>query len=364
MSESEMVTTASPVRSSTPGVTLRRDPSEPVMAAEHITVRFAVGRRMLTAVDDVSLTLHRRRTVALVGESGSGKSTAALALMRATVPDEGRIFFEGQDITRLRERKLKPLRRHFQMVFQDPYASLDPRMTIGQVVAEPLRAHGFGSRRVIGERVAEVLEQVGLPSSAVNRYPAQFSGGQRQRVSIARALAARPSVIVADEPVSSLDVSIQAQIVALLAEIQAAEELAILVIAHDLALVHHISDWVVVLYLGRVVEEGPTTDVVASPQHPYTAALLSATPTPGDHRRERIVLVGDPPSPIDRPSGCVFHTRCPIARPRCGQEIPPLAAAGPDRSVACFFPGELESGLDLTPGIGFLQTADRKEVKS
>lgn len=323
--------------------------TQPVMAAESVTVRFAVGSQTLTAVDDVSVALHRGRTVALVGESGSGKTSLAFALMRATVPDAGRIMFEGRDITHLRERKVKPLRRRFQMVFQDPYASLDPRMTVGQVIAEPLRAHRLGSRAEIRDRVAEVLEQVGLPVSAVKRYPAQFSGGQRQRVSIARALASRPSVIVADEPVSSLDVSIQAQIVGLLAGIQRAEQLAYLVIAHDLALVHHMSDRVLVLYLGRVLEEGPTEQVVAAPRHPYTAALLSATPTPGDRGRERIVLAGEPPSPIARPAGCVFHTRCPIARPRCASDVPPLESAGPGRRVACFFPGELGSGLRLGP---------------
>jgi oligopeptide/dipeptide ABC transporter ATP-binding protein len=319
-----------------------------VMSAEHVSVRFAVGRRTLTAVDDVSVTLHQGRTVALVGESGSGKSTLAMAMMRATVPDEGRITFRGQDITHLPERRLKPLRQHFQMVFQDPYASLDPRMTVGRVIAEPLRAHGLGNREARQARVAEVLGQVGLPASAARRYPAQFSGGQRQRISIARALAARPSVIIADEPVSALDVSIQAQIVSLLGDIQQAEDLAYLVIAHDLALVHHISDRVVVLYLGRVMEEGPTEAVVAAPQHPYTAALLSATPTPDDPQRERIVLSGEPPSPIARPTGCVFHTRCPIARPKCAVETPALEPAGGERTVACFFPGELASGLTIT----------------
>jgi oligopeptide/dipeptide ABC transporter ATP-binding protein len=233
------------------------------------------------------------------------------------------------------------------MVFQDPYASLDPRMSVGRAIAEPLRAQKFGDRNAIRARTREVLEQVGLPASAMDRYPAQFSGGQRQRISIARALAAKPSVIVADEPVSSLDVSIQAQIVGLLAEVQQAEDLACLVIAHDLALVHYISDRVVVLYLGRVVEEGPTPEVVRNPQHPYTAALLSATPTPDQAQRERIVLSGEPPSPIDRPNGCVFHTRCPIARPVCSRDAPPLAAVGTNRSVACFFPGEVQSGLDL-----------------
>jgi oligopeptide/dipeptide ABC transporter ATP-binding protein len=236
------------------------------------------------------------------------------------------------------------------MVFQDPYASLDPRMTVGRAIAEPLRAQRRNSRASIRARVSEVLEQVGLPASAIDRYPGQFSGGQRQRISIARALAARPSIIIADEPVSSLDVSIQAQIIDLLTEVQRADELACLVIAHDLALVHHISDRVMVLYLGRVVEEGPTTEVVATPQHPYTASLLSATPIPEQQQRDRIVLSGEPPSPIDRPGGCVFHTRCPIARPVCGRETPPLTSAGPDHSVACWFPGELDSGLDISEG--------------
>ncbi|MEV4670416.1 MULTISPECIES: ABC transporter ATP-binding protein [Actinomadura] len=322
------------------------DTQPPIMEMTGVTVRFPVGGRTLTAVDDVSLALRRGQTLALVGESGSGKSTAASALMRATTPQSGRITFDGRDITHMPERRLRPLRRHFQMILQDPYASLDPRMTVARIVAEPLRAHGFGTREQIAARVAEVLGQVGLPESAAGRYPAQFSGGQRQRISIARALAARPSVIVADEPVSALDVSIQAQIVNLLGEVQRADDLAFLLIAHDLSLVHHISDRVVVLYLGRVLEEGPTTSVVAAPQHPYTAALLSATPTTDERPRERIVLSGDPPSPIDRPPGCVFHTRCPVARDVCATDAPPLTVSG-DRSVACFFPGEVDSGLGL-----------------
>ncbi|WP_433499969.1 ABC transporter ATP-binding protein [Sphaerimonospora sp. CA-214678] len=319
-----------------------------VLSAEDLRVEFAVGHRRLVAVDGVSLGVSAGETLALVGESGSGKSTIALTLMRAHEPDSGRIVFEGTDITHLPERRLKPIRRRLQMVIQDPYASLDPRMTIGRVVAEPLVAHRWGDRRQITDRVVELLELVGLNANAMNRYPSQFSGGQRQRISIARALALEPSMIIADEPVSALDMSIQAQIINLLDTLQQERDLAYLVIAHDLALVHQISDRVAVLYLGRVVEEGPTDQVVWSPQHPYTAALLSATPTADNPTRERIVLAGDPPSAIDRPSGCHFHPRCPIARTRCALETPPLVEIRAGVRAACFYPGELQPEIDAS----------------
>lgn len=321
--------------------------ANPVLKANDLRVEFAVGHRRLIAVDGVSLQVSAGETLALVGESGSGKSTIALTLMRAHQPDSGQIFFEDKDITRLSERRLKPVRRRLQMVIQDPYASLDPRMTIGRVIAEPLVAHRWGNRRTIDARVVELLEQVGLPPDAASRYPGQFSGGQRQRVSIARALALEPSMIIADEPVSALDMSIQAQIINLLGTIQTERNLAYLVIAHDLALVHQISNRVAVLYLGQVVEEGPTDAVVWSPQHPYTAALLSATPTPDSPTRERIVLAGDPPSAIDRPSGCVFHPRCPIARSQCAAQAPPVVETGAGHRVACFFPGELQATIEV-----------------
>jgi oligopeptide/dipeptide ABC transporter ATP-binding protein len=323
--------------------------SEYFLRAENLKVTFrAPGGRKLHAVDTIDLGVRRRETVGLVGESGSGKSTVALTLMRAHEPESGRIWVDGQDITRLSYKELLPIRRKVQMVFQDPYSSLDPRMSIRRVIAEPLKAHKYGTRGQINQRVEELLEQVGLPPDSVTRLPAQFSGGQRQRIAIARALALEPLALIADEPVSSLDVSIQAQIVNLLRDLQDRLHIAFLVIAHDLALVHQISDRIIVMYLGEAVEEGPADDVVGKPQHPYTVALLSATPIPepgGD--RQRIVLTGDPPSPIYRPTGCRFHPRCPIARDRCKIEKPPYVEFAPGRKVSCFYAGELAPPRDL-----------------
>jgi oligopeptide/dipeptide ABC transporter ATP-binding protein len=322
---------------------------EYLLEAENLRVTFrAPGGRKLHAVDEISLGVRPRETVGLVGESGSGKSTVALTLMRAHEPEGGRIIYDGQDITHLNYKELMPVRRRLQMVFQDPYSSLDPRWSIRRVISEPLKAHKFGTRQQINDRVAELLEQVGLPPDAANRVPSQFSGGQRQRIAVARSLALQPSALIADEPVSSLDVSIQAQIINLLRDLQDRLHIALLIIAHDLALVHQISDRIIVMYLGEPVEEGPSDDVVGKPQHPYTVALLSATPIPeagGD--RKRIVLTGDPPSPIFRPNGCRFHPRCPIAQDRCKVEKPPLKQIAPDRKVACWFAGQLEPPRDL-----------------
>jgi len=315
----------------------------PLLEARDLSVGFRTRGGRVHAVDRVSLSVGRGETVGLVGESGSGKSTLALTIMRAHRPDGGTIRFDGRDIGQLSPAAMKPIRRRLQMIFQDPYASLDPRMTVGRILAEPLKAHRWGDRTAIRARVADLLDAVGLPSDAVERLPAQFSGGQRQRIAIARAIALEPDMIVADEPVSALDVSIQAQIVNLLRDIQERLDNAFLVIAHDLALVHQIADRIVVMYLGRVVEEGTADDIVERPQHPYTVALLSATPTPDvAQRRQRVILAGDPPSPIDRPAGCPFHPRCPIAEDRCRMETPDLTAHGPGRGrVACFFPGRL-----------------------
>jgi len=322
---------------------------EYLLEAENLRVTFrAPGGRKLHAVDEISLGVRPRETVGLVGESGSGKSTVALTLMRAHEPEGGRIIDDGQDITHLNYKELMPVRRRLQMVFQDPYSSLDPRWSIRRVISEPLKAHKFGTRQQINDRVAELLEQVGLPPDAANRVPSQFSGGQRQRIAVARSLALQPSALIADEPVSSLDVSIQAQIINLLRDLQDRLHIALLIIAHDLALVHQISDRIIVMYLGEPVEEGPSDEVVGRPQHPYTVALLSATPIPeagGD--RKRIVLTGDPPSPIFRPNGCRFHPRCPIAQDRCKVEKPPLKVIGPNRKVACWFAGQLEPPRDL-----------------
>ncbi len=316
----------------------------PLLEADDVRVTFGSPEGRVHALDGVSLSVSAGETVGLVGESGSGKSTLALVLMRAIRPDAGSIRFDGQEIADLSPAALKPVRRRLQMVFQDPYASLDPRMRVGAILAEPLSAHGFGDRSRRRARIAELLQQVGLPPEAIDRYPSQFSGGQRQRIAIARALALRPQMIIADEPVSSLDVSIQAQIVNLMRDIQQDTGIGYLLIAHDLALVHEISDRILVMYLGRIVEEGTTRAVVGRPRHPYTVALLSATPTTDPAgRRQRIVLRGDPPSPINRPTGCAFHPRCPIARERCAREEPRLAPAEGGGRVACFYPGELAS---------------------
>lgn len=316
-----------------------------LLQAQDLRVTFRVGGRALHAVDGVSLSVGRGQTVALVGESGSGKSTVALTLMREHEPEAGRILFDGTDITHTAQRALKPVRRRMQMIFQDPYSSLDPRMSVRRIIAEPLRAHGIGERRKIAAQVAGLLEDVGLPPDAADRLPSQFSGGQRQRIAIARALALEPDLLVADEPVSALDVSIQAQIVNLLADIQRDRGISYLVISHDLALVHHIADVVAVMYLGRIVEQGEARAVVAAPRHPYTAALISAAaPLP----RERVVLRGDPPSPINRPTGCAFHPRCPAAQARCAVESPPLVQVAPGASVACFYPleGRMEEQVE------------------
>lgn len=320
-----------------------------LLEATDLRVTFrAPGGRKLHAVDTISIGVKPRETVGLVGESGSGKSTVALTLMRAHEPESGQIIFDGLDITHLSEKQLLPIRRKLQVVFQDPYSSLDPRMSVRRIVAEPLKAHRYGNRSVINDRVDELLEQVGLPLDAAQRLPAQFSGGQRQRIAIARSLALEPMALIADEPVSALDVSIQAQIVNLLRGLQDRLNIAFLVIAHDLALVHQICDRIVVMYLGEAVEEGPADDVVGHPQHPYTVALLSATPVPvvgGD--AERILLTGDPPSPIHRPTGCRFHPRCPIAQERCKKDKPPLVEYAPGRKVSCFFAGQMDPPRDL-----------------
>ncbi len=320
------------------------DGTSPLLRVDGLRLTFDVQGRSLYALDGVSFEVGRGETVGLVGESGSGKSTLAKAILNAVRPDDGQILFDGADIAAMGPKALKAIRRRLQMVFQDPYSSLDPRMCIRDIIAEPLQAHRWGTRREIAERVAALIAAVGLPSEAAERMPQQFSGGQRQRIAIARALALEPDMLIADEPVSALDVSIQAQIINLLREIQARLGIAYLVIAHDLALIHQISDRIIVMYLGRIVEEGRADDIVGTPLHPYTVSLLAATPVPRvGAKGTTAMLRGDPPSAIDRPTGCAFHPRCPIARDRCETDEPMLTESRSGRKVACHYPGELSS---------------------
>ena len=295
-------------------------------------------RPRLRAVDDVSLSIAPGEVLGLVGESGSGKSTIGRLVLRLIEPSSGSVAFDGRDITRMPASQLRPLRRSMQMVFQDPYASLNPRRNIGNAIAEVLALHGIGAAAERRERVAALLTQVGLSAEDAARRPREFSGGQRQRIAIARALAVGPRFLVADEPVSALDVSVQAQIVNLLQDLQERNGFSYLFIAHDLAVVRHIADRVMVMYLGRVVETGPKERVYAAPHHPYTQALLSAVPEPDpDAPRRRIVLSGDVPSPMAVPPGCAFSSRCPIAQEICRRSRPPLAQVGTGHAVACHF---------------------------
>jgi oligopeptide transport system ATP-binding protein len=289
------------------------------------------------AVDDVSFTVTRGEVVGLVGESGSGKTTVGRTILRLIDPSAGEIRFDGEDVAGLPARKLAPYRRRAQLIFQDPFGSLNPRMRVGDIVGEPLEVHGLaGSRAARDRRVAELLATVGLSGEHAQRYPHAFSGGQRQRIAIARALAVDPDFLVADEPVSALDVSIQAQVLNLLHDLRRRLGLTILFIAHDLAVVEYIADRIVVLYLGRVMESAPAQAVIRNPQHPYTEALLSAAPVPDPQaRRQRIVLEGDVPSPIAPPSGCVFRTRCPYARPECAERVPEMREVAPGHLKAC-----------------------------
>lgn len=298
---------------------------------------FQTGANHVKAVDDVSFSIRAGEVLGLVGESGSGKTTVGRIILRLIDPTDGDVLVDGVDIAHQPQSTLKAYRRRAQPIFQDPFGSLNPRMRVEEIIAEPLVVHGVGAnRKARRERVAETLRLVGLSPDHMSRYPHEFSGGQRQRIGIARALAAGPSFIVADEPVSALDVSIQAQVVNLLRELKQNLGLTLLFIAHDLAVVEYISDRIVVMYLGRVMEIAPARELCRSPKHPYTEALLSAVPVPDpDRKGKRIVLQGDIPSPINPPSGCVFRTRCPYAKDECAVRIPEMREVGTGRFKAC-----------------------------
>jgi oligopeptide transport system ATP-binding protein len=320
--------------------------SSPILELRDVRTHFPVTQGFLfkralgivKAVDGVTLSLGRGEVLGLVGESGCGKSTLARTIMQLLPTTGGAVILEGKNLTTGSAADVHHIRRDLQMVFQDPYASLNPRMTVFDTLAEPLRVHGVCAAAGVTARVADLMQLVGLAPRFMQKYPHEFSGGQRQRIAIARALALEPKVIIADEPVSALDVSIQAQILNLLAQLVRKMNLSLVFIAHDLSVVKHISDRVAVMYLGKIVELGRAADVIERPRHPYTRALVSAIPTPNpdtERTRQRIVLPGDPPSPMNPPAGCAFHPRCPHAREICKAGVPPLAEFEPHREVAC-----------------------------
>ncbi|RHW24334.1 dipeptide ABC transporter ATP-binding protein [Nocardioides immobilis] len=326
--------------------------AEPILTVENLRMYFPIRSSLLKrtigqvqAVDGVSFVVPKGGSLGLVGESGCGKSTTGQLITRLYKPTGGSMQFEGQDLAQLSNRQMRPLRRDIQMIFQDPYSSLNPRHTVGSIVGTPLRVHDVVPRSKTLARVQELLEVVGLNPEHYNRYPNEFSGGQRQRIGIARALALQPKLMVADEPVSALDVSIQAQVINLLQDIQKEFDVAFLFIAHDLAVVHHFCPEVAVMYLGKIVEIGDRESIYSNAHHPYTQALLSAVPdikqAVTGERRERIRLTGEVPSPIDPPSGCRFRTRCPIAQEICARHEPPLLQIGKRHKVACHFAGRL-----------------------
>jgi len=319
--------------------------AQPILEVRDLRKYFPIRKGLLSrtvgnvrAVDGISFDVYPGEVLGLVGESGCGKTTAGRCILQLIPPTSGSVKFEGQEIVGLPRRQMRPLRRRMQIVFQDPYSSLNPRLTVGSILREAVTTHKLATGRAVHDRVAELLTLVGLSPSHAARYPHEFSGGQRQRIGIARALAVNPRLIVADEPVSALDVSIQAQVVNLLRDLQRQMNLTYIFVAHDLSVVEHISDRVAVMYLGTIAELASSTELYRNPRHPYTVSLLSAIPIPDpDRRRQRIVLKGDVPSPANPPSGCRFHTRCYMAQPVCSVEVPLLREIAPGHWSACHF---------------------------
>lgn len=315
----------------------------PLLDVQHLRKSFRVKDPLqrkagqLIAVDDISLTLNRGETLGLVGESGCGKSTTGKLIMQLLKPDSGRVFFDGTELTGLSPAKMRPWRRQLQMIFQDPFSSLNPRMTVGSILSEPLIIHRLVPARQIRDKVIELLEKVGLSAAHEQRYPHEFSGGQRQRIGIARALAVEPQLIIADEPVSALDLSVQAQILNLLQQFRQEQNLSYLFIAHDLAVIEHVSDRIAVMYLGKIVEMNSADNLYINPRHPYTEALLNAVPVPDPAVPRPIALPGEIPSPVHPPAGCHFHPRCPYAETLCREQAPALKPFTPDHLVACHY---------------------------
>ncbi|WP_238719724.1 ABC transporter ATP-binding protein [Nitratireductor alexandrii] len=344
----------------TEGLLEVRDLSKTYTISQSLITR---RKQVLRAVDGVSFSLKRGETLALVGESGCGKSTTARLAMRLIEPSAGTVRFDGSDIGGLRGAPLRRFRRHMQIIFQDPFASLNPGMTVWQTLEEPLIVNDLGNQATRRARIDEVMRQVGLAPEYAGRYPHEFSGGQRQRIGIARALIVRPQLVVCDEPVSALDVSIQAQVINLLGDLQAQLGLSYLFISHDLAVVKHISDRVAVMYLGKIIETAPKRDFFAMPRHPYSRALLSAIPQPNPRERlNRMALSGEIPNPIDLPQGCRFHPRCPFAVDRCRKEEPTLAEIGTDAAVACHRAADLPDWEGSPDPLDILSPAARRRV--